>query len=107
MRMKKRIVRISPWQSAKTLAAVYFVFGIFAAIVLGLFSPITPDVPGQPKPGIAMFILMPVLYGLAGLIFVPLGCWIYNKVAGVLGGIEFELADSPEVASREAVTQRS
>lgn len=91
--MKKRIVRFSPWQSAKTLAVLYFALGILFAIPMGLISSFNPEVAGQPKPGIGFFV-MPILYGLAGLIFVPLGCWIYNKVAGALGGIEFKLADS-------------
>lgn len=96
--MKKRIVRISPWQSAKTLAAIYFALGILFAIVLGAISAVTPEMPGQPKPGIWFFIVMPFIYALAGLIFVPLGCWVYNKAAGFLGGIEFELADPPQGA---------
>lgn len=94
--MKKRIVSFSPWQSAKTFAALYFALGIVFAIPAGLISSFSPEVPGQPKMGIGFFIMMPILYGLAGLVFVPLGCWLYNKVAGVLGGIEFELADSPQ-----------
>lgn len=93
--MKKRIVRISPWQAGKNMAVLYFAFGILFAIPMGVLSSFAPDVPGQPKPGIGLFILMPILYGLAGLIFVPLGCWMYNKVAGFMGGIEFEVADEP------------
>lgn len=93
--MKKRIVSISPWQSAKTMAVLYFLFGILIVIPMGVLTHFAPDVPGQPKPGIGFFIFMPILYGLAGLIFVPLGCWMYNKVAGFMGGIEFEVSEEP------------
>lgn len=94
--MLRRIVRISPWVTTKTLAALYFALGIVFAVPMGLISAFTPAPPGQVKPSIGFFITMPIIYGLAGLIFVPLGCWIYNKAAGIFGGIEFQLADAPD-----------
>lgn len=39
-----------------------------------------------------IFLLMPVLMVVFGYLFVALSCWIYNKVAGKIGGIEFELS---------------
>ena len=86
--MKKRLISISPWQSAKTFALVYFALGVLFAIPFGLLVSAMPTTPGQSKPGIIFFICMPFLYAAAALIFVPLGCWLYNMAARITGGIE-------------------
>lgn len=90
-RMKKVITRIAPWQSAKTLAVVYFAIGVLIAVPIGLVSSLFPAEPGQAKPGPLFFVFMPILYGIASLIFVPIGCWIYNKAASLVGGIEIDV----------------
>jgi len=86
--MKKRIVSIAPWQTGKTFAMVYFFLGLLLAVPLGVLLQFIPAAPGQQKPGIALFIAMPFIYAALGLIFVPLGCWIYNKAARLVGGVE-------------------
>jgi hypothetical protein len=43
-----------------------------------------------------MLILFPFLYALAGLIFVPLACWIYNIAAGIVGGLQVSVADEAD-----------
>ena len=88
MHVIKRLRRISPWQTAKTLALVYFLLCIVMAIPLGLGSSLVPAAPGQTQPGIVFFLCVPFLYALAALIFVPIGCWIYNFAARYMGGIE-------------------
>jgi hypothetical protein len=86
--MKRRITGFAPWQTAKTLALCYFAMGILFAIPFGLLMSLMPGVPGQNKPSPIFFVVMPFLYAGAALIFVPLGCWIYNKAARITGGIE-------------------
>src|SRR5512139_2377984 len=86
--MSKRLKRIEPWQTAKTLAGVYFLLGLVLAVPLGLLSSLAPAVEGQESRGIGFFLVLPFLYGLGALIFVPIACWIYNGVARRLGGIE-------------------
>jgi len=93
--MKKRISGIAPWQTAKTLALVYFAIGLVLAIPLGLLSSLVPTVPGQPRLGVVVFICLPFLYALAALIFVPIGCWVYNRAAGITGGIEVAVESEP------------
>jgi hypothetical protein len=93
--MAKRISRIEPWQAAKTLAAVYFVLGLLLAVPLALFAPAISVANGQPAPGRGFFLLMPFAYAIGALIFVPIGCWIYNLVAARLGGIEFTTIETP------------
>ena len=86
--MIRRLARISPWQTAKTLAVVYFALGLLFAVPVGLISSLIPDIPGQTKPSLMFLICMPFLYALAALVFVPLGCWFYNLGARFMGGIE-------------------
>jgi hypothetical protein len=38
--------------------------------------------------------MMPVIYGLAGLIFVPIGCWLLNAVTRRVGGLEVNVGSS-------------
>ncbi len=94
--MNKRVVRVSPWQTAKTLAVVYFALGLIIGIPLGLVMSVLPEVPGQPKPGLVFFFIFPILYALFALVFVPLGCWIYNIAARLAGGIEVTVESQPD-----------
>ena len=86
--MIKRLSRVSPWQAGKTLAVVYFGLGLIIAVPFGILMSLVPVVPGQERPSALFFVFMPVLYAIAALIFVPLGCWIYNVAARLMGGIE-------------------
>jgi hypothetical protein len=90
----QRISRIEPWQAGKLFALIYFFLSLFFVILLMIFSAIAPMPPGlTPKFGAATLIVVPFLYALAGLIFVPLGCWIYNLAAGVVGGLRVSLTE--------------
>jgi hypothetical protein len=93
--MAKRITRVAPWQAAKTLAAVYFILGLLLAVPLALLTPAISAATGEPQPGRGFFFIMPIAYACAALIFVPIGCWIYNLVAARLGGIEVSVTDTP------------
>lgn len=94
--MTKRLSRVSPWQAGKTLALVYFGLGLLIAVPFGLLMSVAPTPPGQEKPGLVFIVLMPILYGVAGLIFVPLGCWLYNIAARLTGGVEVSVETQPE-----------
>jgi hypothetical protein len=96
--VRKRITRISPWQTAKTCALVYYAAGVLVIIPMGLLASFVPSAPGQNRPSLAVILLMPVLYGALALVFVPLACWIYNMAAKFTGGIEFQVETSGEDA---------
>lgn len=89
--MKKVVTRIAPWQCAKTLALTYFGLGLLLAVPVGLLSSFVPAEPGQAKPGPLFFLVLPFIYGIAALIFVPIGCWIYNKASAMVGGVELNV----------------
>ena len=88
--MIRRVTRIAPWQAGKFFAVLYFILGLIFAIPLALISLAAP---GQTGFGIGFAIAVPFIYGIAGLIFVPLACWIFNIVAKFVGGLDFEVVD--------------
>ena len=83
--MKKQIINVSPFQTAKVFAVLYFLMSIpligFMAIAFS-FSP-------APHPGTGMLIIFPFAYLIFGFIFTVIGAWIYNIAANWVGGIEY------------------
>jgi fatty acid desaturase len=87
--MKKQIVQVSVLQSAKVMAAVYFVTAIPVVVLASLFmSAVMPA-----GVSIVMLLVMPVAYALGAFIGAALGAWIYNLVAARIGGFEFTTAE--------------
>lgn len=86
--MKTQIVHISKLQTAKVMAALY----LFISIPMMLLTIVPSLYMHQPMPW-GMLWLMPVMYTIFGFIFTFLGSWIYNGVAGWIGGIEFTISD--------------
>ena len=95
--MNKRLSRIAPWQAGKLFALIYFIFSLFFAVPMILITTLVPMPPGPgPKVGPGMFIAFPFLYALAGLIFVPIGCWIYNVAANLIGGLQVAVTEDAD-----------
>jgi len=94
--MLRRVTRISPWQAGKFFAVLYFIVGLIFAIPFALFSSLIPN--GGGGFGIGFAIAMPFIYGICGLIFAPIACLIFNFVAGLVGGLEFTVAEGAETA---------
>jgi hypothetical protein len=92
--MTKQLSRIAPWQAGKLFALVYFLTSFIFVIPMALIATFAqlPAGPG-PKIGPWMFLLMPFLYALAGLIFVPIACGIYNLSAKFAGGLQVTVTD--------------
>jgi Transmembrane domain of unknown function (DUF3566) len=91
--MSKRLTRIAPWQAGKVFAIIYFVLSFFVVVPLALFSAMVPSNAPGPHFGIGFVIVLPFMYALGGLIFVPLACWIYNLAAKLVGGLEITVTD--------------
>lgn len=93
----KRVSRIAPWQAGKLFALIYFFLSLLFVIPLALISAVVP-IPAGPghRLGTGFLIFVPFLYALAGLIFVPLGCWIYNMAAKVVGGLQVSVTDDAD-----------
>ena len=85
--MKKQIIRVSPFQNAKVMAVLYLVLSIPFALMMMLMPTGAGMMPWW------FLILMPVLYLVLGFIFTLIGSWVYNLVAGQVGGFEFTTAE--------------
>lgn len=92
--MKKQITRISPLQTAKVMAVLYLVISVPLILLMSLAMLIGPG----PRPPFfsGALIIMPLVYALAGFAFSLAGAWIYNLVAGWIGGIEVTVSDVSE-----------
>ena len=42
-----------------------------------------------------VFVVAPLLYGVLGFVVGAFAAWVYNLVAGRVGGIEIELTETP------------
>jgi len=92
--MPQQIRRFGVLQTAKVVGAIYALLGLVFVPVFLIISMRTPRQEGV-GPGLAL--ALPILYGVFGFIFAALGCAIYNLVAGLVGGVEVELAEGRSV----------
>jgi predicted permease len=84
--LKKQITQISPIQTAKVIAVMYFVITIPVFAVMVLISFFGPK--GNAGFSLVM-LLLPFLYLIMGFIFTAITAAVYNFVAKRIGGIEF------------------
>ena len=80
--MKKQITNVSPVQTAKVIAVLYLVMSLPIVLLMMAFLPSM----GMSK---MMLLIAPIMYMVIGFIFTLIGAFIYNFVAGLVGGIEF------------------
>ena len=91
------IKRIDPMAAAKLLGAMYallgLIFGLFMAMlaVFGMAAGGGDNVMRGAITGLGSLIALPVIYGILGFIGGAIGALIYNLVAGMVGGIVFEV----------------
>jgi hypothetical protein len=91
---------------AKMYGLLMFIFGLVFGVIYGLIlivfgAAISALGPGGSDTtaggvstvvmGIAMMIGLPIFYGVLGFIMGAIGALIYNAVAGIIGGVKFEL----------------
>jgi hypothetical protein len=107
------IKRIAPLSAAKIAGLIYALIGLpFALLVwvislVGLsysglsVSPFLPFAPGYVVAGgAAAVVILPLVYGAFCFVMTLLGAWLYNLVAGFVGGVGIEVQTaSPDVAA--------
>ncbi len=92
--MRHQIARVSVHQTAKVLAVIYGLIGLVFVPIMWLATSFAPDTGSNF--GGAWVLIFPVMYAVFGYVFTAIGCLIYNWVAGMIGGIEVELAAPAE-----------
>ena len=105
--MKKQLTRIAPLQAGIVLGALYGVLaGIFAILaipVILLGAMFSHQEAGSAAIGtvgsIIIAILVPIVYAVFGFIGGVIAAAIYNLIAKLTGGIEFEVRNLPSSVS--------
>ena len=87
--MKKQLVNISPIQTAKVLAVLYFVISLPFILIMAI--PVLMS-PASTMP-LLVLLAMPFFYLAIGFISTLIGAAIYNLVASKIGGIEVTVRD--------------
>jgi hypothetical protein len=109
------IKRVAPLSAAKIAGLIYALIGLPFALLVWVISlvglnysglsnsPFLPFAPAYVVAGGAVaVIILPLFYGSFCFIMTLIGAWLYNLVAGFVGGVqvEIELDAPPEVAVR-------
>ena len=84
----RTVVRINPIQLGKILGISY---ALMSLLIIPLFILIAIANPHGAGVGLGVVILLPIFYGIAGLIGGVIFAWIYNICAKLVGGIEVEV----------------
>ncbi len=94
----QEVKKIGVFSLAKIEAVMGAVIGFIAGIIWAIIGTAFIGFAGPGMPfgsgllfGIAAIVLLPILYALIGFIGGALVAFIYNIVAGWIGGIEIEL----------------
>jgi len=92
------IKRLGPVSLAKIVGSLYVVLGLVFGVIFSLASmtgafgsnpPNSP--PFLPLMGMGAVFLFPIFYGCLGFIASLVAAWLYNILAGLVGGIEIEI----------------
>jgi hypothetical protein len=93
------IKRVAPFSCAKVVGAIYAIFWLLIvcmSTIVSLISAIVRISTGGSGPpisgvGFPIGIILPILYGVGVFLTALVAAWLYNTLAGVLGGIEVEV----------------
>ena len=90
------IKRINVLKLAIFQGALMAAFGLLAGLFFLVFGSMFAKMGGGAGAagmigGIGAVIFLPILYGVFGFIGGAIGAFVYNLVAGVVGGIELEV----------------
>ena len=91
------IKRVGPVSCAKILGAIYAIFGLAGGVIFslislsGMFAGPTSRLPGGALFGAFAIVLLPITYGIIGFVSALIGAWLYNVLAGIVGGIEMDV----------------
>jgi len=92
------INRVGPVSCAKIAGTLYAILGLFMG---GVFSLIAlaggfgSNTSGGNALGVIMgvgaVIVLPICYGALGFVTTLIGAWLYNALAGMVGGIQLDV----------------
>ena len=89
---------VAPLSVAKVAGVLYMLIGILVGAVVALASLVGAFAGGENAGiigsimGIGAIVVFPLLYGCMGFVATLIGAWLYNLIAGMVGGISIEVA---------------
>jgi hypothetical protein len=98
--------RVGVLSAAKIAGALYASMGLIIGCIIAVISALgagfaaatqTSGAPGWMTAlfGVGAVILLPILYGILGLVGGAIGAALYNLFSGLVGGLELEMQTSP------------
>ena len=93
--MKKQLTYVAPLRAGVVLATLY---GLLSLLLIPFFllGGVLGARSGGPVPfvfGVGFAVMMPVIYAVFGFIGGVLSAAVYNVIAKITGGLEFEVRD--------------
>lgn len=91
------IKRIGPLSLAKIAGLGYAILGLvfgacFSLIALaGFAASKSGGVAAGALVGVGAIIILPILYGAIGFVMTLVSAWLYNVLAGMLGGVHLDV----------------
>jgi hypothetical protein len=108
------IKRVAPVSAAKVAGLIYTLLGLPFALLVWIISLVglnysgmsnSPFLPFSPayvvEGGAIAVIILPLVYGFFCFLMTLVGAWLYNLIAGFMGGVSVEL--QVDMASDAAV----
>jgi hypothetical protein len=89
--------RIGALSLAKLSGTLYAILGLIAGAFFSLIAMIGAAASGDGNGlvgamfGIGAIVMFPILYGCIGFIASLIGAWLYNMLAGMVGGVELDI----------------
>jgi hypothetical protein len=92
------IKRFAPLSCAKITGTLYVIVGLIIGAVFSLISlagGFAARIDGGTGIGALLgasaIVVFPICYGLIGFITTLFGAWVYNILAGMVGGIQMDV----------------
>jgi hypothetical protein len=92
------IKRIGPMSLAKIAGTLYTALGLMVGGIISMVSLAGGFAPRNPEAaalgvlfGVGAIVVFPILYGGIGFVMTLLVAWLYNVVAGFVGGVEMDV----------------
>ena len=92
--MTQHLRRVGVLQAAKMSGMLCFFLGVVIAGIMFLVSMAMPSSSWSGMAGamgMGMLIFLPVIYAVIAFVFGAVYAWLYNLVAGWVGGLELDL----------------
>jgi len=92
------IKRFEPLSVGKIAGVLYAAVGLVVGVIVSLAATIG-GLAGRSEfgaftgglVGIGAIIVLPIFYGVLGLLVAVIAAWLYNLAAGYVGGIEIDV----------------